>query len=93
MKINWKIRLKNPTFWAQVAVAIISPILVGLGVQWQDMTTWAALGDALYRAVCNPVIVAAVGGSIWACITDPTTQGTADSLQARSYTVPKKKGE
>lgn len=57
--INWKVRFQNPVFWAQIAVAVISPILVGLGMQWQDMTTWAALGGALYRAVCNPVIVAA----------------------------------
>ena len=45
--INWKVRLKNPTFWIQLVIALVSPILVGLGVQWQDMTTWAALWDAL----------------------------------------------
>ena len=28
--INWKVRLKNPTFWAQIIIAVISPILVGL---------------------------------------------------------------
>ena len=38
--INWKVRLKNPVFWAQVAAAVVSPILVGLGLQWEDMTTW-----------------------------------------------------
>lgn len=89
MKINWKVRLKNPVFWAQIVVAIISPVLVGLGVQWQDMTTWAALGYALYRAVCNPVIVVAVIGSVWAAVTDPTTQGTGDSHEALLYELPK----
>ena len=63
--INWKVRIKNPTFWAQIVVAIISPILVGLGAQWQDMTTWAALWDALRNAVGNPVIVVSV---IWVCL-------------------------
>ena len=29
--INWKVRFQNPVFWAQIAVAVISPILVGLG--------------------------------------------------------------
>ena len=81
MNINWKVRLKNPTFWAQIVVAIISPILVGLGAQWQDMTTWAALWDALCNAVSNPVIVVSVIGSVWACITDPTTRGTADTVR------------
>ena len=73
--INWKVRLKNPTFWIQLVIALVSPILVGLGVQWQDMTTWAALWDALCNAVSNPVIVVSVIGSVWACITDPTTEG------------------
>lgn len=87
--INWKVRLKNPTFWVQIVIAIISPILVGLGVQWQDMTTWATLCDALRNAVSNPVIVVSVIGSVWACITDPTTKGTADSKLAMSYDEPK----
>lgn len=89
MKINWKVRIKNPVFWAQVAIAIISPILVGLGLQWQDMTTWAALGNALLKAVSNPVIVVSVIASLWACITDPTTAGTSDSEQALTYNKPK----
>ena len=89
MKINWKVRLKNPVFWAQVAIAIVSPILVGLGLQWQDMTTWAALGGALGKAASNPVIVVSVIASLWACITDPTTAGTSDSEQALTYDKPK----
>ena len=87
--INWKVRLKNPTFWAQIILSIISPILVGLGAQWQDMTTWAELWDVLRNAVSNPVIVVSVIGSVWACITDPTTKGTADSTLAMSYDKPK----
>lgn len=89
MKINWKVRLKNPVFWAQVAIAIVSPILVGLGLQWQDMTTWEALGSALGKAASNPVIVVSVIASLWACITDPTTAGTSDSEQALTYDKPK----
>ena len=89
MKINWKVRFKNPMFWAQIAVSVLSPILVGLGMQWIDMTTWNALGDALYRAVCNPVIVVAVVGSVWTAVTDPTTAGLGDSAQALTYRRPK----
>lgn len=88
--INWKVRLRNPTFWAQIVIAIVSPILVGLGLQWQDMTTWAALWDAFVNAVSNPVIVVSVIGSVWACITDPTTRGTMDSKLAMTYDVPKR---
>ena len=91
--INWKVRLKNPLFWAQVGAAVLSPILVGLGVRWEEVTTWAALWDALVKAAQNPVIVAAVLGSLWSAVTDPTTAGLGDSEQALSYTRPKRKGE
>jgi phi LC3 family holin len=87
--INWKIRFKNPVFWAQIAVAIVAPILAGLGLQWQDMTTWAAFGQALFNAVCSPVIVVSVIVSVWGIINDPTTKGLSDSVQALTYDVPK----
>lgn len=89
MNINWKVRIKNPVFWTQVAVAIVAPILAGLGLQWEDMTTWAAFGDALVKAVMNPVIVVSVIVSLWGIINDPTTKGLSDSAQAMTYTEPK----
>ena len=50
MKINWKVRIKNPVFWAQVAVAIVGPILAYLGLSWSDMTTCGGiLGKSLSR--------------------------------------------
>lgn len=89
MKINWKVRVKNPVFWSQVAVAIVAPILAGLGLQWGDMTTWSAFGDTLCKAVANPVIVVSVIVSLWGIINDPTTKGLSDSTQALTYDVPK----
>lgn len=89
MNINWKVRVKNPVFWAQIIVAVISPVLVGLGLQWEELTTWQALGDALLKAICNPVIVVSVIGSVWAAATDPTTKGAGDSALALTYTEPK----
>ena len=90
MKINWKVRVKNPVFWVQVAVAIILPILAQLGLEWKDMTTWAALGGVLLESVKNPVIVVAVIVSVWNAIVDPTTAGMGDSSQALTYEKPKK---
>jgi phi LC3 family holin len=89
MKINWKVRFKNPVFWASLAAAIVLPILTYMGLSWQDMTTWAALGKVLIDAVKNPVIVVSVVVSVWNLITDPTTKGVSDSAQALTYTVPK----
>ena len=89
MKINWKVRLKNPVFWVGLAVAIVLPILTSLGMSWEDMTSWAALGSALLQAVKNPVILVSVLVSVWNLINDPTTKGLSDSAQALTYDKPK----
>jgi phi LC3 family holin len=89
MKINWKVRFVNPVFWAELAAAILLPILTHMGMNWDDMTTWAALGEMLLNAVQNPVIVVAVIVSVWNALTDPTTRGFNDSEQAMTYTEPK----
>lgn len=90
MKINWKVRLKNPVFWANLAAAIFLPMLAALGFQWQDMTSWQAIGNVLLQAVQNPVIVVSVIVSVWNLLNDPTTRGLSDSKQAMTYTEPKK---
>ena len=89
MKINWKVRFKNPVFWVQVAVAVILPMLANLGLAWEDMTTWAALGGVLLESIKNPVIVVAVIVSVWNAVVDPTTAGIGDSSQALTYEKPK----
>ncbi len=90
MKINWKVRMKNPVFWAQLATAIVLPILAYLGLQWSDMTSWAALGEILVQAVKNPVILVSVVVSAWGIVNDPTTAGLSDSKKAMGYLAPKK---
>ena len=90
MKISWLVRFKNPVFWAQIIVAIMLPILTHLGINWEDVTTWAALGKLLLSAIGNPVIVVAIVISVWNAVTDPTTKGIGDSAQALTYTTPKK---
>ena len=90
MKINWQVRFKNPVFWVQIAVAVVLPILTYLGLSWEDMTTWAALGGVLFEAIKNPVIVVAVIVSVWNAVNDPTTAGLGDSSQALTYKEPKK---
>ena len=92
MKINWKVRIKNPVFWVNIVLSIILPILAHLGMNWEDMTTWAALGGVFLSAVQNPVIVVAVVVSVWNAINDPTTSGLSDSDNALTYNEPKAKG-
>lgn len=84
--INWEVRLKNPVFWAQVIAAIVLPLVVGVGATWEDMTSWATLGSAIVQGLSNPVVFVSMIVSLWTCITDPTTSGTADSASALSRT-------
>ena len=32
MKINWKVRFRNPVWWAEVAAAVILPMLAAIGL-------------------------------------------------------------
>lgn len=86
--INWKVRFKNPVFWVQIVVAIVLPILAYLGLSWEDMTSWPALGGIFLEAVKNPVILASVVVSVWNAINDPTTKGLSDSTRALEYNEP-----
>ena len=80
MKINWKVRFKNPLFIAQLGMSILVPILAYAGLTVQDLTTWKALGDLLLGAFSNPYVLGLVAISIYNAILDPTTRGLNDSL-------------
>ena len=92
-RLNWKVRIKNPVFWVQAAIAVILPILTYFGLTWEDMTSWAAIGNLLLQAVKNPVVIAAVLASVWNAVNDPTTAGLKDSQRAMAYEKPYRDGE
>ena len=92
MKINWMVRIKNPLWWAQMACAVVLPVLAYFGLAWEDMTSWGALADIFVRAVQNPVVVVAVIVSVFNSLTDPTTAGISDSSRAMGYIAPYKDG-
>lgn len=92
-RINWKVRIKNPVFWVQAAIAGVLPILTYFGLTWEDMTSWAAIGNLLLQAVKNPVVIAAVLASVWNAVNDPTTAGLKDSQRAMAYEKPYRDGE
>ena len=41
--LNWKVRFRNPLWWVQVILAIITPIMVYYGVTAPDITTYSFL--------------------------------------------------
>lgn len=89
MKINLKVRFKNPVFIAQLILAIFTPILAYAGITAQDLTTWNALGALIISAFRNPYVLSLVAISVWNALNDPTTIGVNDSERALSYQTPK----
>ena len=88
MKINWKIRLKNPSFWVSIVIAVFAPVFAYMGITAKDITTWASLGNIIIQAVSNPYILLTVGVSVYNAVIDPTTTGITDSAKALTYDEP-----
>lgn len=82
MKINWKVRLKNPVFWVTIiptGCTLVYQILSGLGI------TPKLAEDTITNILLSIVTALATLG----VLVDPTTQGVEDSVLAMSYDEPK----
>ena len=82
--INWKVRLKNKTFWLTAVPAVlllISQVLKLFGVEWD----YTGLAEQLTAIVGTIFAILALMG----VVNDPTTQGVGDSRQALDYDRPK----
>ena len=84
--INWSIRWKNKNFWVALIPAILLLIQVVLAVFGVEIDFGVLSGKLL--AVVDAVFVVL---TILGIVTDPTTEGIADSAQAMSYEIPKTK--
>lgn len=82
--MNWKVRIKNKTFWLTVIPAVLLLIQVVAAV-FGFTLDFGDLGNKLL-AVVNAVFALL---AILGIINDPTTAGVADSEQAMSYKEPK----
>ena len=85
MNINWTVRIKNKTFWLALIPAVLILIQVVAAVFGFTLDL-GDLGDKLI-AVVNALFAVLV---ILGIVTDPTTEGVGDSVQALTYTEPKK---
>ena len=83
--MNWKVRIKNKTFWLTVIPAVLLLIQVIAAVFGYTLD-FGDLGNKLL-AVVNAVFALL---AILGVVNDPTTAGVADSSQALSYREPKK---
>ena len=81
MKINWKVRLKNPVFWLTVIPAVIALVYTVLGL-FGVVPTLSE--DTLVNAVTAIISALTTVG----VLIDPTTKGVGDSDRALTYEDP-----
>lgn len=82
--INWKVRVKNKTFWlslipAALLLAQVVAAVFGLNLDLGE------LGNQLLAVVNALFAVLAILG----VVNDPTTAGVSDSARALTYDKPK----
>lgn len=88
MRINWKIRARNPQFWFQMALAIAVPVGAYFGLTGADLTTWSALWSVIFDAISNPYVLFTIAVSVYNATTDPTTRGINDTKRVMRYDEP-----
>lgn len=88
MKLNWKVRLKNPVWWVQVAIAVITPVLAYFGLTPESFTSWEMVGCTILQAIQNPYVIGLCIVSFVNTLNDPTTKGICDSQNALCYKKP-----
>lgn len=84
MNINWKVRIKNKTFWLSLiptVLVLIQLVMKTFGVELD----FGEVGNNLI-AIVNTVFVLL---GILGVVVDPTTAGIMDSSQAMTYEEPK----
>lgn len=85
MKINWKVRIKNKTFWLTLVPAIIV-LIQAVATLFGFTLDMGEMGNNLIALVNALFVVLAILG----VVNDPTTSGVSDSSQALTYDKPKK---
>ena len=86
MRINWKVRLKNPYFWFGLAAVILTAI----GAKPEMFTSWDILLEQMKAFIGNPFLIGGTIVAVAGYINDPTTKGLQDSQQALTYEKPKR---
>lgn len=84
--INWTVRIKNKNFWLALIPALLLLAQVVAAVFGYQLDL-GEMGNRLIDVV-NALFAVLV---ILGVVTDPTTEGVADSAQAMTYDEPKKK--
>lgn len=84
MQINWLVRIKNKFFWLALIPAVLMLVqailqMVGIDFDYSELSMrLTGVVEALF------VVLMLVG-----IVTDPTTEGMRDSIQALQYEQPR----
>ena len=81
MKINWKVRLKNPTFWLTVVPATVTFVYCLL-------SAFDIVPGISEVTVINALTAIITGLTALGVLVDPTTKGLNDSERAMQYEIP-----
>ena len=84
MKINWKVRIKNPYFW----IGLLGIVLSAMGVSADMFTSWGVVVEQATALISNPYMIGSVIMALLGAILDPTTAGITDSQRALEYNSP-----
>lgn len=85
MKINWKVRIKNKSFWLSIIPAVLL-LVQAVAALFGYVIDLGVIGDKLIVVVNALFVVLSIIG----VVNDPTTSGISDSKQALTYEAPKK---
>ncbi len=83
--INWKVRIKNKSFWLALIPAVLL-LVQAVAALFGFELDLGAVSEKLLTVV-NAVFVTL---TILGVVVDPTTQGVADSERAMQYDTPAK---
>ena len=86
--INWKVRIKNKLFWAELipAIALLAQAVASVFGFTIDLTTLVGKLLAVVDAVFAVLVILGI-------VVDPTTYGVPDSKLAMTYQEPKRDKE
>ena len=70
MKENIKEKLKSIPLWC----GFLASALLAIGINWEDLTTWQAVSDAIVATVSNPAKIIAFCVAIFAILNNPNSR-------------------
>lgn len=81
MKINLKVRMKNPLFWLTIIPAVATCVYTVLGC-------FGVVPTISEETLVNALTAVVTALSMLGVLVDPTTSGVGDSERALSYQDP-----